>query len=355
MIRVLVADDSATVRELLVAILESDPDIEVVGQAKNGVEAVDLAKRLRPDLITMDVHMPVMDGFAATKEIMVRAPTPIIIVSSSASGRDVEMSLNALRAGALMVVAKPHDPGAPTFNGRQEQFLSMAKAMADVKVVRRWDRTASVAGSGTPLLRTADGGAARVVAIAASTGGPAALQRILNDLPPGFPAPVLVVQHIAAGFTEGLADWLAASSPLQVKVAEHGEPLAPRTAYLAPDDRHLGLESSRRVAVLATPPVGGFRPSASFLFESAARHAGSRVAAVILTGMGSDGVAGLAAVRSAGGHVVAQDEATSVVHGMPRAAVEAGVVDTVLPLGEIAGYLARLARHARREADGERR
>jgi two-component system chemotaxis response regulator CheB len=352
MIRVLVAEDSVTVRELLVAILESDPDIEVVGQAKNGVEAVDLAKKLRPNLITMDVHMPVMDGLAATKEIMVHTPTPIIIVSSSLSGHDVGMSLNALRAGALMVVAKPQDPAAPTFNGHQEQFLAMAKAMADVKVVRRWDRAAPVAGSGTSFPRTADVGAATVVAIAASTGGPAALQRILNELPPEFPAPVLVVQHIAQGFAAGLADWLASSSPLQVKVAEHGEPLAPRTVFIAPDDRHLGLEGSQRVAVLATPPIGGFRPAASILFESAARHAGSRVAAVILTGMGSDGVAGLAAVRAAGGHVIAQDEKTSVVHGMPRAAVEAGVVDRVLPLGEIAGHLATLARHGRHDRGG---
>ncbi len=355
MIRVLVAEDSATVRELLVAILESDPEFSVVGQAKNGVEAVDLASKLRPDLITMDVHMPVMDGFAATKEIMVQAPTPIIIVSSSSSGRDVEMSLNALRAGALMVVAKPHDPGAPTFNGRQEQFLSMAKAMADVKVVRRWDRSARVVGSGIAPARTEDAGAvAAIVAIAASTGGPAALQRILNDLPPEFPAPVLVVQHIARGFTAGLADWLAASSPLQVKVAEHGDLLTPRTVFVAPDDRHLGLADGGRVAVLATATVGGFRPSASVLFESAARHAGSRVAAVILTGMGSDGVAGLAAVRAAGGHVIAQDETTSVVHGMPGAAVEAGVVDRVLPLGEIAGHLAGLARRGRHGTSGGR-
>jgi two-component system chemotaxis response regulator CheB len=345
MIRVLVADDSATVRELLVAILESDPGIRVVGHAKNGREAVDMARGLRPDVITMDVQMPEMDGFAATKEIMVEAPTPIIIVSSSSRGRDVDLSLNALRAGALMVVPKPDDPSSPLFNGRQEQFLAMAKAMAGVKVVRRWAVRASPA---PPLPGPPPGAVApRVVAIAASTGGPAALQRVLGDLPGDFPAPILVVQHIARGFTEGLAEWLGASSPLRVKLAEHRERPAPRTVYVAPDDRQLGVGDGERLEVVDAPVVEGFRPSASYLFESAARRFGAAATAVILTGMGRDGVAGLHRVRDAGGHVIAQDRATSVVYGMPHAAVEAGVVDAVLPIEAIAGRLEKLARAGR--------
>jgi len=347
MIRVLVAEDSVTVRELLVAILEDDPEFTVVGQAKNGLEAVELAKRLRPDLITMDVHMPLMDGFAATKEIMVEAPTPIIIVSSSAIDRDVELSLNALRAGALMVIPKPDDPGSPKFNGRQEQFLTMAKAMADVKVVRRWGRPAAPGGAAPPgRPRPGRAEAVRLIAIAASTGGPAALQRILADLPADLPVPILVVQHIARGFTGGLADWLGAGCGLRVKVATPDEPLAPRTVFLAPDDRHLGVGDGGRIAVVDAPAVAGFRPSASFLFESAAGRLGSAVAAVILTGMGSDGVAGLAAVRAAGGYVIAQDEATCVVNGMPGAAVEAGVADAVLSPDDIAARLATLVRGA---------
>ena len=342
MIRVLVAEDSVTVRELLVAILESDPDLRVVGQAKNGREAVELARELRPDLITMDVHMPEMDGLAATKEIMVEAPTPIIIVSSSSRGRDVDLALNALRAGALMVVPKPDDPGSPLFNGRQEQFLAMAKAMAGVKVVRRWgSRVAPAPVVPGPLPRAT---APRLVAVAASTGGPAALQRVLGDLPGDFPVPVVVVQHIARGFTEGLTEWLGASSPLRVKLAEHRERLAPRTVYVAPDDRQLGIGDGDRLEVLDAPPLEGFRPSASYLFESAARRYGAAVAAVILTGMGRDGVAGLERVRDAGGHVIAQDRATSVVYGMPHAAVEAGVVDAVLPLESIAERLGKLVR-----------
>ena len=358
MIRVLVAEDSVTVRELLVAILESDPEIRVVGQAKNGLEAVGLARELRPDLITMDVHMPVMDGFTATKEIMVALPTPIIIVSSSASERDVELSFNALRAGALMVIPKPDDPGSPQFNGRQEQFLAMAKAMADVKVVRRWGRLAERTGDvPSGRVRPRRAGAVRLVVIGASTGGPAALQRILADLPADLPVPILVVQHIAHGFTGGLADWLGASCGLRVKVATPNEPLAPRTVFLAPDDRHLGVGDGQRIAVLDAPPVAGFRPSASFLFESAARAFGSAMAAVILTGMGSDGVAGLGAVRAEGGYVIAQDGGSCVVNGMPGAAVEAGVVDAVLAPEDIAIRLVGLVRggnrHGQSRARGE--
>ncbi|MBI4500594.1 MAG: chemotaxis-specific protein-glutamate methyltransferase CheB [Gemmatimonadetes bacterium] len=342
MIRVLVAEDSVTVRDLLVQILESDPEIGVVGQAKNGIEAVELAVRLKPDLITMDVHMPLLDGFEATKEIMTQVPTPIIIVSSSASRREVELSLNAMRAGALMAVAKPDDPQSPQFDMRQGQFLSMVKAMSQVKVVRRW---AARPRAVTPPVRPAvtPGPPARLIAVTSSTGGPAALQRILTDLPGDFPAPLLVVQHIARGFVAGLADWLSASSSLRVKVAGHGEPLVPHTVFLAPDDRQLGVGPDGRVLVVEAPPVNGFRPSGTYLFESAARAFGPTMAAVILTGMGSDGVEGLKAVKAAGGRVVAQDESTCVVYGMPKEAVAAGVVDAVLPIHEVALRLVELA------------
>ena len=338
MIRVVVAEDSLTVRELLVEILESDPEIQVVGKAKNGAEAVELATRLKPDLITMDIHMPIMDGFEATKEIMVQAPRPIIIVSSSASQEDVDLSFNAMRAGALMVVAKPDDPGSTLFDGRRDQFLAMAKAMSHVKVVRRWPPRAQAVTPPGGRRRPA-GAPLRLVAITASTGGPAALQRILAGLPGDFPAPILVVQHIATGFVEGLAGWLGANCDLRVKVAEHGEPVLRRTVFLAPEDRHLGVNGDGHVVAVEAPPVGGFRPSGTYLFESAAQAYGPSVTAVILTGMGSDGVEGLKAVKAGGGHVLAQDEATSVVYGMPREAVAAGVVDVVLPVDGVAARL----------------
>lgn len=341
MIRVVVAEDSLTVREILVEILESDPEIRVVGQAKNGAEAVELTTRLKPDLVTMDVHMPVMDGFEATKEIMVQAPTPILIVTSSASGREVELSLNAMRAGALMVVAKPDNPQSERFGGRRDGLAAMAKAMAQVRVVRRWaPQSRPLRPASAP--RMAPGAPVRLVAVAASTGGPAALLRILSSLPGDFAVPILVVQHIATGFVAGLAEWLSASCNLRVKVAEPGEPLLKRTVFLAPDDRHLGVSPDARVMVTDAPAVNGFRPSGTYLFASAAQGYGATVAAVILTGMGRDGVEGLKAVKAAGGRVLAQDEPSSVVYGMPGEAVAAGVVDAVLAVDEIARHLAEL-------------
>ena len=340
-IRVLVAEDSLTVRELLVDILESDPEIQVIGSAKNGLEAVDLAVRLKPDLITMDVHMPLLDGFTATKEIMARAPTPIIIVSSSASGQEVELSFNAMRAGALMVVPKPDNPHSPQFAGRQGELVTMVKALSQVKVVRRLAPRTPAAVPSRPRSRE-PGASIGLVAVAASTGGPAALQRILLDLPGDFAAPILVVQHIAAGFISGLAEWLNANSGLRVKVAEHGEVALEHTVFLAPEDRQMGIGGDGRLTVVDAPPIAGFRPSGTYLFESAAQAYGSGVAAVILTGMGSDGVDGLRSVKSSGGYVLAQDEQTSVVYGMPREAVAAGVVDAVVSLAEVAPRLSQL-------------
>jgi two-component system chemotaxis response regulator CheB len=220
--------------------------------------------------------------------------------------------------------------------------VATVKAMAGVKVVRHW-RPSAVPPPSLPQPTSPVGGRIRVVAVAASTGGPAALQRLLAGLPADFPAPILVVQHITTGFTSGLADWLDAVCPVRVKVAREGEPLAARTAYLAPDDRHLGVTGRSLVALSAAPPIGGFRPSGTFLFEAVARAFGPEVLAVILTGMGDDGVAGLRAVRQAGGRIIAQDEKTSVVFGMPGATVAAGLADVVLPLDAIAPRIAKEA------------
>lgn len=338
MIRVVVAEDSSTVRELLVRILEADPEVRVVGQAKDGAEAVELVSSLKPDLVTMDVHMPTMDGFDATKQIMVSAPTPIVIVSSSSSQREVELSLRALRAGALAAVAKPDRPGSADFDSRCAQLVSTVKTMANVRVVRQWGPRERVRGS-----RRAAIGSVRLVAMVASTGGPAALQRIFAGLAGEFPVPIMVVQHVATGFVGGLADWLNGSCSLHVKVAEHGERLESRTVYLAPDDHHLGVDGAGRAVLASSPPIDRFRPSGTHLFQSAARAYGSSVVAVILTGMGADGVEGLRAVKTAGGHVLAQDEASSVVYGMPGQAVKSGMVDAVLSVDEIAARLMQLA------------
>lgn len=354
MVRVLVADDSPTARDLLVGVLESDPGIRVVGQAANGREAVEMTASLRPDVVTMDVHMPLLDGFEATKAIMAENPTPIIIVSSSARREEVDLSLDATRAGALMVMPTPDNPRSERFEERRAQLVSMVKAMAQVRVVRRW-RPKSPGAPAPPSDDRAGGGRVSVVAVAASTGGPAALQRVFMDLPRDFAAPVLVVQHIASGFVDGLARWLDSRCDLAVKVAEHGEPLRRGTIYVAPDDRHLGVVETGRVELSDRPPIDGFRPSANHLFATAACAHGASVGAVILTGMGRDGVEGLRAVRAAGGRVLAQDRASSVIYGMPGEAVRAGVVDLVLPVQRIASRLVTLVHGDRNAAQDPRR
>jgi two-component system chemotaxis response regulator CheB len=353
-IRVLVAEDSATARALLVSILAGEPDIVVVGEAHTGTEAVAMAERLDPDLITMDVQMPEMGGLEATRQIMTRSPRPILVVSSTA-GTDVEMSLEATRAGALMVIAKPQGIHSPLYESDRRQLLSMVRALAHVKVVRRHGTPASsrVIEGQTPsgpfavrTARPAPTDSLEVLAIAASTGGPAALQLIFSALPRTFPLPILVVQHIARGFTAGLAHWLDGDSPLSVKLAELGEPAQGGTVYIAPDDRHLGVRRDAsghlRIQLDNAPPVGTFRPSGSYLFQSCAENVGRGVLALILTGMGDDGVAGLRHVRKWSGRILAQDESSSVIFGMPREAQRAGVVDQVVALEDIPRRLREL-------------
>ncbi len=344
MLRVLVAEDSPTTRALLVAILASDPEIEVIGEAHDGMQAVELTQSLRPDLVTMDIRMPRLNGFEATKEIMITAPTRIVIVTASTLAREIETSMHALRAGALTVLPKPKGPQDADFEQSAAQFLASIKAMSQVKVVRHWRPASGPAPARTQVApaRTLPATKGRVVALATSTGGPAALHRLLSGLPAEFPVPLLVVQHITPGFIGGLADWLNKVTGLRVKVAEDGEALLPSTVYFGPDDRHLGIAAKGKIALTRTPPRGGFRPSGNCLFESAAQVYGAATVAVVLTGMGDDGVEGLRAARRVGGYVLAQDEKSSVVYGMPGAAVATGLVDQVLPLDDIPGRLVEL-------------
>lgn len=337
MIRTLVAEDSITTRELLVAVLRADPDIQVIGEAKDGLEAVEMTRMLRPDIVTMDIRMPRIDGFEATRQIMVETPTPIVVVSASIDVRDVEVSMHALRAGALAVLPKPPGPESPEFDEQAKRFVDTVKSMSQVKVVRRFSRTRTEITPPRPVQTVAR---PRVIAIGASTGGPAALARILSELPGNFPVPILVVQHIARGFMDGFAAWLNTAGTLKVKLGRDGEPLSPRTVYLAPDECQMGVSSDRTsIRISGGQPIGGFRPSATYLFDSVARAFGNSAVAVILTGMGQDGVDGLRSIRAQGGRIIGQDEESSVVFGMPGVAAAEGLVDVTLPLSAIAGRL----------------
>lgn len=336
----LVVDDSPTARALLTALLHTDPGIRVVGEASDGAEAVYLTPRLRPDVITMDIHMPNMDGLAATREIMTSVPTPIVVVTSCTGEGNVELSLDAVAAGALMLVEKPEGPASPAHVAQRERLLAMVRAMADVKVVRRW-----MSAPPAPVVTRPDTGRRQgsIVAIAASTGGPAAVKRLLACFAADLAVPVLLVQHIAPGFIPGFVHWLGEGLPLRVKVADDGEPLRPATVYVAPDEHHLGVANERHVQLARAEPIQGFRPSATHLFHSVARVFGASSIAVILTGMGSDGIAGLRDVAAAGGLVLAQDEATAVVYGMPREAVRAGLVDMEGPVEALAARIRNIA------------
>jgi two-component system, chemotaxis family, protein-glutamate methylesterase/glutaminase len=340
MIHVVVADDSATARYLLRAILEADGDMHVIAEAHDGAEAVELVEREKPDLVIMDVHMPALDGLEATKQIMIRAPTPIIIVSA-VTRRDVDLSLSATQAGALLALPKPENVAGPSFEQRAAELRAMARAMAHVKVVRHWSHRAS---SEAPQLsrrrRTIE--TPELIAIAASTGGPPALRRLFIDLPRALPVPILVVQHIARDFTSGFAEWLAGSCALPIKLAEDGERLCPGVVHVAPDDTHLGITKEGRASLSLDPPIAGFRPSATYMFQTAGRVYGPRLLAVVLTGMGSDGATGLEVARAEGAYVIAQNEATSVVYGMAAEAVRRGAVDVELPIERIAERLIEL-------------
>jgi two-component system, chemotaxis family, protein-glutamate methylesterase/glutaminase len=340
MIRTLVVDDSASARASIVAILRADDTIELVGEARDGVEALELTKKLQPDVITMDIEMPRLDGFEATREIMIEQPTPIVVISAMSRVTEAEAAARALGAGALAVLRKPPGPTNVDYERAAHELRETIKAMADVKVVRR------IRAPRAPLrmLPNLHAERARVIAIAASTGGPAALEAILAALPRDSSVPILIVQHIASGFAGGLATWLARSTGHRVKLAESGEPLRPGTIYVAPDDLHLGASPERTVVLSAEPPIGGFRPSGTYLFRSVAETYGRATVAVILTGMGRDGVDGLRVVRQAGGRVIAQDEETSVVFGMPGAAVAERLADVVLPIEAIAPKLTEATR-----------
>ncbi len=342
-LRVLIVDDSATVRYFLKGLLNDAPDMVVVGEAGDGYEALRLAAELKPDIISMDIRMPGLDGLSATRQIMEDTPCPIVIVSSRVEQSEVDLVFMALQAGALAVLNTPRPHNHPDFASSRAQFLSTLRAMAGVSVVRRWKSKPL----DVPLEALEDHSAPPlVVVIGASAGGPMALHRLLGDLPATFPLPVAVVQHMATGFIEGLARWLDTITPLKVVVAEPGQVIQPGQVVVADSGAHLLLRRTGdqvRVLLDSAPDAGPYLPSVDRLFESAAAVFGSRAVGVLLTGMGEDGAQGMLKLRQAGAHTIVQDRASCLVFGMPGAAVALGAAEQVLSIKHIAPVLERLA------------
>jgi len=340
-VRVLVVDDSAVSLELLTGVLNADAQLQVVGVASDGEAAVAAAQRLKPDLVTMDIHLPKMDGYAATRRIMELCPTRVVMVTASVSPTAVEAAFRALECGALTVIAKPPGPGHPMFTAASEELRRTVKLMAEVRVVKRRAPAGLPAHKG-PAVAPIPERDVRLVAIGASTGGPLALQAILSRLRPGFGAPIAIVQHNSAGFAEGFAQWLAHASGHAVRVATQAESMRPGIAYIAPDGVQMRVAASGRIVLVDESPEHGYRPSVSSLFRSAAAEYGPLAVGVLLTGMGRDGAQELETMRRCGALTIAQSKDSAVVNGMPGEAVKLGAATHVLAPEAIASTLNRL-------------
>jgi two-component system chemotaxis response regulator CheB len=353
--RVLIVDDSAFMRKVLDTIISSDETLQVVGQAKDGREAVTLAESLKPDVITMDINMPHVDGLQATAQIMTTNPRPIVIVSSE-SRDGADSTLKALELGAIDFVAKPSSGIDLDMQSVREDLLRKVRMSAKVRVVRTASRLASTVqaantspassaatqkSSSVPMPRPAAASASLdqrfpVVVLGASTGGPATVMRLAPGFTRDFPAAVFLVQHMPASFTTQYAAQLAEFTGIRVKEAESNEPVQPGTLYICPGGQHLRITPTGRIQLDATSGrINGYLPNIDVTMESAASFAGSMAIGVVLTGMGNDGAAGAKAVQRAGGLVIAQDEATSVIFGMPAEAIKAANVEQVLGIDDI--------------------
>jgi two-component system, chemotaxis family, protein-glutamate methylesterase/glutaminase len=399
-IKVLIVEDSPTVSRILKNIIEADAQLSVVGVATDGAEAIRMTARLRPNILTMDVNMPRMSGIEATEYIMAHYPTPILVLTAI-SKHDVDISFDMLSAGALEIIQKP---AAEDWKSQQNHICERIKLLSRIKVIthvraknralpdivkppekpEKADKNAAMQATAPDAKKTTPLDPSKIikppvgvlpsasvirsstekisqplppapappkelllrkfeaVGIAASTGGPPALAKLLREFPANMSVPVFVVQHIPAGFSQGLAEWLDTEVPLKVRLATEGERPVPGYVYLPADDRHMTFYPDGRVRLDDSPSRYGLRPSADITFEGMSKTWGKAALGVILTGMGRDGSVGLQKLQVAGGYTIAQDEATSVIFGMPKAAIELGVINKVLPLGHIAPFIKQI-------------
>lgn len=345
MIKVLIVDDSPVVRDYLAYILVADPDIEIIGFAKNGEEACDFVQSKKPDVITMDIHMPKMNGYEATRRIMESCPVPIVIVSASWEPSEVEKSFQCIDTGAVAILEKPRGIGYSGFEETTKNLIQTVKLMSEVKVIRRWPRQQPVrrAASSVSMDQFDRPGAdIKIVAIGASTGGPNVVKTILSGLKKKFPVPIVLVQHISPGFLPGLTEWLDRSSELSVQVAAQGVSMQPGHVYIAPDEYHMGVTWGGRIVLSQEEKEGLLRPSVSYLFRSIAAVYGENAVGILLTGMGRDGAEELNLMKEKGAVTIAQDRESSIVFGMPGEAVKLGAAKYVLPPDQIVLMLEKI-------------
>ncbi len=344
-IRVLVVDDSATVRAVLCRELPKAPGIEIAGYARDGIEGVEKALALRPDVITLDVEMPRLDGHQALARIMDECPTPVVMVSSLTKA-GAAATIRSLELGAVDVIAKPVAGGIASVHGVLDELREKIRAAAQARVRRRWPspvRPPDIAPArGMVWLR-------RTVVIASSTGGPQALRAVLTSFPADTAVPILVVQHMPAGFTRALAERLNELGPLKVREGRPGSKVEPGLALIAPGGFHMLVNRRGEIELSQAPGECGVRPAANVLMESAAAVYGAATVGVVLTGMGHDGTRGAGLIKAAGGRIIAEDESTCVVYGMPRSVAEAGFVDRVAPLQDVAAAVVGMCRGRERQ------
>ena len=352
-VRLLVVDDSPSIRAVIRAMVEGDAGIRIVGEAGTGGEAVEMARTLRPGVVLMDVQMPGMNGIEATGRIMASQAVPIIAFSAFTRGWEAKASIEMLAAGALDVMAKPDLGREGAVSDCSRELRKKIRSASCVAVVRHLRRAVPMAqGRGEPATRS-DGMRFEVLGVGASTGGPTALRELFSGLPADFPFPILVVQHITAGFTSGFVEWLRQHTPLDVRVANEEDRAVPGSILIAPEGRQFEAMPGGAVRAISRKPRGVHLPSVDTLLSSLASVYGPKCIGAVLTGMGSDGAAGLLDIRRAGGFTLAQDEETCVVFGMPREAVRRGAVNRSMSPASMGELLRQMAeRSARREGGG---
>jgi two-component system, chemotaxis family, protein-glutamate methylesterase/glutaminase len=355
-IRVLIVEDSPTMRELITHIISQDDRLEVAAAVESGEDAFRILEHVKPDVISLDIRLPGMNGFEFTRKIMSESPLPIVVVSASVEAEDLSISMNALRAGALTVVEKPMGLSDPAYAAFARHLCTQLTIMSEVNVIRQ--RLSRFINDGDNFKPTSSrllhpdrspADAYQALGIGVSTGGPVALARIMGNLPRNFPLPIFLVQHITPAFLPGFATWLGTVCPFNVTVLSKKESPTAGNVYLSPSDTHLVLDHGC-IAFSNAEPVCYQRPSVNILFQSMAHYYSRRAIGLLLTGMGEDGAEGLKTIKDTGGYTIAEDESTAVVYGMPGAAVKMGAVCRSLPLGQIADELIQLAKQGGAQA-----